>query len=252
MLKQIATIMILIIFSTGVSLAAHPLITDDAGTMGKRNYLFETYYEYSSDDSKGTKTSIDKIQLLQSIGITNEIDLVITVPYQYINTKTDGDSNKEDGFSDISLEVKWRFYEKEGLSFAIKPGILLPAGDEKKGLGAGKTGASLFFITTKEIEPCAFHFNLGYRLNENKLDQRTDIWHVSIAAERELGKWVKAVVNIGGETNPDKESNTQSSFVLGGLIFPVAKNLDLSVGIKRGLTGQEPDYSVLAGIGFSF
>lgn len=252
MLKQIATIMISIIFSAGVSLAAHPLISDDAGTMGKRNYLFETNYEHSNDDSQGTKTTVNKIQLLQSIGVTDEIDLVIGLPYQFINIKTDGDSNKEDGFSDISLEIKWRFYEKEGLSFALKPGVLLPTGDDKKGLGSGKMGASLFFIATKEIEPCAFHFNLGYRMNENNHDLRKDIWHLSIAAERELGKWVKAVVNVGGETNPDKESNTQSTFVLGGLIFPVAKNLDLSVGIKRGLSGIEPDYSVLAGIGFSF
>jgi hypothetical protein len=35
--------------------------------------------------------------------------------------------------------VKWRFYEKDGLSFAIKPGIILPTGEEDKGLGDGSS-----------------------------------------------------------------------------------------------------------------
>jgi hypothetical protein len=30
------------------------------------------------------------------------------------------------------LELKWRFFEKDGLSFALKPGIAFPTGNEKK------------------------------------------------------------------------------------------------------------------------
>lgn len=130
MLRQIIAVMISVFCFAGVSFAAHPLISDDTGTQGKRNYLFETHFEHAYDSSMGNDTTINKIQLLQSIGITDATDLVIAIPYQFIQIKTDGDSNKDDGLSDITLEVKWRFYEKDGLSFALKPGVLFPAGDD--------------------------------------------------------------------------------------------------------------------------
>jgi|GEM_PF-5264623 len=57
--------------------------------------------------------------------------MVLTVPYQFLE--------ETDGISDISLELKYRFYEKGGLSFALKPRISFPTGDEDKGLGAGET-----------------------------------------------------------------------------------------------------------------
>ena len=93
---------------------------------------------------------------------------ILGVPYEWIRAKEEGDTFTENGISDISLEVKWRFYEKDGLSFALKPGISMPTGDEEKGLGAGRVGYRIFFITTKEIAPWAFHLNLGYIRNENK------------------------------------------------------------------------------------
>ena len=81
--------------------------------------------------------------------------------------------------------------KKDGLSFAIKPGITLPNGNEDKGLGNGKLSSGAVFITTKEIKPLAFHLNLGYTRNGYKLQadkaaNRNDIWHTSLAAEVEV------------------------------------------------------------------
>jgi len=146
-----------------------------------------------------------------------------------------------------------RSIEKDGLGFALKPALFLPTGDEEKGLGNGKASYGLMFITTKEIEPWAFHLNLGYTHNEYKLAadkeaNRKNIWHASLATQAEVLKDLTAVVNIGVEGNSDKTSNTHPAFVLGGLIYSVTENFDIDAGVKAGLNKPETDLTFLAGL----
>lgn len=184
-----------------VSHAAHPLVTDDTGTQGKGKFQIEVNSEFTFDketaDGVTTKETGGEVATILSYGITDNTDVVLGLPYQWFKVREDGDVvKKEDGISDMSLEMKWRFYEHEGLSLALKPGITLPTGDEDKGLGTGRMTYGMFFITTKEIEPWAFHINLGYTRNENKADERKDIWHASLAGELEVVKDIKVVANV--------------------------------------------------------
>lgn len=240
-----------------VSHAAHPLITDDTGTQGKGRFQVELNSEitYEKEKTNGvtTKETGGEIATIISYGIIDNIDVILGLPYQWFKVKEDGDvKEKEDGISDMSLELKWRFFEHDGLSLAMKPGITIPTGDEDKGLGTGKITYSLFFITTKEIEPWAFHLNLGYMRNENKLDERKDLWHASLAGEFKVIKALKAVANIGIERNPDKDSNTHPAFILGGFIYSATDDFDIDIGIKGGLNKPEIDRSILAGITLRF
>ncbi|MEW6116566.1 MAG: transporter, partial [Nitrospirota bacterium] len=172
--------------------------------------------------------------------------------YQWIRTKEDGVTTSVDGISDISLEVKWRFYEKDGLGFALKPGITLPTGDDEDGLGTGRATSSLFFISTKELEPWAFHLNLGYIRNENKVDERKDLWHASLASELEVIKNLSVVANIGIERTTDSASDSYPAFILGGIIYSITENLDIDLGIKGSLNNSETDYALLAGMAWKF
>ena len=245
-----------------VSYAAHPLITDDSGTQGKGKFALEINSEFSSDketeDEITTKETGGEVSSIVSYGLTDTIDAVLGLPYQWTKTKEDGDvTSDEDGIGDMSLEVKWRFYEKDGLSIALKPGITLPTGDEDKGLGNGKASYSLMFITTEEIGVWAVHLNLGYMRNEYKLQEdkdanRKDLWHASLASQVEVMKDLTAVANIGVERNTDKESNTHPAFVLGGLIYSVTENFDIDTGVKAGLNKPETDLTFLAGLAVRF
>lgn len=261
MLKKTMTILV-VTFWSGWAFAAHPLITDDAGTQGKGKFQLEVNSEltYDKEREEGvtTKETGGEVASLISYGITENIDIVLGLPYQWIKTKEDGETISDvDGISDVSLEVKWRFYEKDGFSFALKPGMTLPTGDEKKGLGNGRPSYALTFITTKEIEPWAIHLNLSYahheyKLREDKDSNRKDIWHASLAGEVEFIKNLKAVANIGMERNSDKESNKHPAFILGGIIYSISENLDIDFGIKRALNKPETDYAILAGIALRF
>lgn len=256
MFKKIFTIALAVLWY-GLAFAAHPLITDDTGTQGKGKFLVEVNSELGFDKEKEegvtTKEKNGQVATTLSYGITENLDIVLGVPYQWFKLKEDGETvSKENGFPDVSLELKWRFYERKGLSFALKPGITFPTSDEKKGLGPGRGTYRLFFITTKEIEPWAFHLNLGYIRNENKLDERKDIWHASLAGEVEALKNLKVVGNIGIERNTDKTSNKHPAFILGGIIYSITENFDIDFGIKRGLNKPETNWSILAGIAWRF
>lgn len=235
-----------------VSYAAHPLITDDTGTQGKGKFQLEVNGEYGHDKDDGVTTKTTQLASTLTYGIIDPLDIVFGIPYQHIRTKDSESAVSEDGISDVSIEAKWKFYEKDGLSFALKPGITLPTGDEERGLGAGKVTSHLFFISTKEIKPWAFHLNLGYIRNENKVDERKNLWHASLATTVEVIKDLKLVGNIGVERNTEKGSDIDPAFILGGLIYSVSENFDIDFGVKGGLTKPETDYSVLAGITWRF
>ena len=258
MLKKVFVIVFAVLWY-GSAFAAHPLITDDAGTQGKEKYQLEVNGEYGNEKYgvDGEKNTT-KMATTLTYGASENMDIILGIPYQYIRTKTPAtdmetaSTKAEDGISDISIESKWKFFEKDGLSLALKPGITLPAGDRKRGLGTGRTAYSLFFITTKEVEPWAFHFNLGYKRNENRNNERIEIWHASAASELEVLKDLRVVVNIGTERNPDKASNLDPAFILGGLIYSISKNFDIDFGIRGGLNKPETDYAILAGIVWRF
>lgn len=263
-------LVLIITLTNTAAFAAHPLITDDTGTQGKGKYqvevnsefTYEKERQYNTDEGKWKtkKETGGELATVLSYGITDNVDIVLGFPYQWKKTRIDGvvttdKTEQGDGIADMSLEVKWRFYEKDGLSFAMKPGITLPTGDENKGLGNGKMSYGLVLITTKEIAPFAFHVNLGYTNNEYKLQSDKDanrkgIWHASIASEVEVIKDLKAVANIGMERNPDKTSNTHPAFILGGLIYSISESIAVDAGVKGGLNKPETDLTFLAGIAF--
>jgi hypothetical protein len=229
----------------GNSYAAHPLISDDPGTTGTGKFNIEANAEYANDNGD----SETQLAATLSAGIRENIDLVVSVPYLFTRIDEGTEIQKEDGFSDITVEVKWKFYERDGISFAVKPGIILPTGEEDKGLGDGKAAYSLHFLAGKELEPITLYLDLGYIKNRKEL---RDIWHYSLAAEYAISTPLTLVANIGGETNPERESNVHPLFLLGGLIYSINENISIDFGLKTGLNKAEADYAVLAGIILDF
>lgn len=245
------------LFLPAVSWAAHPLITDDAGTQGKGKFQLEVNGQYDYDketiDGVSEKFTGGQAGLTLSYGIIETADLVLNLPYVWGKVEEDDVSvYDEKGLSDISFEVKWRFYENNGLSLALKPGVSFPTGDDEKGLGTGRTGYHIFLIGSKEIAPWAFHANLGYIGNENRADEERNIWHASLATTYEIVKDLKLVGNVGIEKNPDKAADNDPAFLIVGAIYSISENFDIDAGVKYGLTSSETDWSVMAGIAFRF
>ncbi len=236
-----------------IVLAMHPLITDDAGTQGKGKFQFELngQYDYEKETIAGVaiKETGGQENSILTYGVVDSIDAVLSVPYIWVNVRKNGVITQDaEGWSDTTLEVKWRLYEKDGLSLALKPGTSIPIGDDGKGLGSGKVGYTTFLIITKEMEPWAFHVNLGYKRNENTENNRCDLWHASLAVVRTLTENLKLVADLGVDRNEDKQLSTDPVFILGGVVYSVKDTIDLDLGLKYGLTEPATNYSLLAGL----
>jgi hypothetical protein len=233
-------------------LAATPLVTDDTGTQGKGKSQVELCGEYSEDREEGVTNKATGLSATFTYGIIDRLDIAVSVPYQFLRAEDDEGMQKADGFSDVAIEAKWRFFEKNGFSFALKPGITLPTGNEDNDLGNGRSTYYLYFIASKEMGPWLFHLNLAYFRNENKGDDRNDLWHASFASTFEIIKGLKLVGDIGVDSNPDRISSTLPAYILGGFIYSPTENFDIGLGIKGGLTKSEMDISVRGGITWRF
>lgn len=246
-----------VLIAPTVSFAARPLVTDDSGTVGKGGVQAEFGIEMSTkkdtEEDVRTKETETEASAAVTYGILDNIDIVAGFPYVWAKVKENGETVfKENRLSDISLEVKWRFFEKDGFGFALKPGVTLPTGDYKKGFGTGRVTYGATFIASKEIDPFGFHFNAGYSRNENKVEERKDLWSASLAATYEVLKGLSVVGNVGIERNADPEIKTAPAFGLVGLNYSINDYITFDAGAKFGLNKQEVDHSVIAGITLSF
>ena len=237
---------------SGVSYAAIPLITDDTGTQGRGNFQLEIFGEYGHDREGIITTKTSDLSATLTYGIIETVDIVLGIPYQAWSSDDSEFLAKWSGIADLSLEAKWRFYEKQGLSLALKPGFTIPTGDAEKGLGAGRPTYHLFFIATKQMKPWEFDMNVGYLYNENTAGERKNIWSASLDAQVEVVRDLKVALDVGVATNPDSSSNTPPAYILGGLIWSIRENLDIGLGVKGGLTKPETDISVRGGITLRF
>lgn len=253
MINTTLLVIVILLFMTGAAFSKDILITNDTGTQGKGSLLIEVNSEFAFDketvDGVSTKQTGVELESIFSYGIREDVDLIFAFPYIWYKFE-EGRTlrQRENGISDVSAELKWRFYEKDSLSFALKPGISLPAGDEEKGLGAGKATYNVFLITTKEAKPITFHLNLAYFRNENKVEERKDIWYASFAAEVAVAENVRLIGNLGIQTNTEKTSNSYPAFFVGGINFSLTNTFDINLGLKGGLNKSETDMATLAGI----
>lgn len=251
-LRILAAAIVAFMFSAGIALATMPLITDDTGTQGTGKFQAEMGYEHQQLEGGGISQQLNSLTTILTGGATKNVDIVVTIPVLALTTEDSGAKTSASGLGDVSLEVKWRFFESGGLSFALKPGVFFPSGDDAKGLGNGDFAPRLMFVATKELDPLTFHANIGYTRNNNKIDQNCDIWHASLAAVYKVSDRVSLLTNAGAEGCHDKRSDTPEHLVLGGLVFSVVENFDLDIGAKGWLSDALSGWSLLAGSTFRF
>lgn len=252
MKKAIIAITIILMAHAQGAQAFFPLKTDDTGTEGTDKGKIKITGSYEHDDSAGQEKSTTKPKAALTYGLSDTVDIGIGQPYKIKRKKITGQVSKSDGIADTEVELKWRCYEQNNLSLALKPSLTLPTGDETKGLGTGRVTAALFLLGTVEAKPWAFHFNAGYEHNENRLTERVALWHLSTAAEYALKKGFRLAGEVGIDRNTDESSSTHPAYSTAGFIYTLAENVNIRLGLRWGLNRTAPDYTVLPGIEMKF
>jgi Putative MetA-pathway of phenol degradation len=241
--------------------AALPLATDDADTTGLMKFQVETSVEFGWDRENEhgitTKSNYQTLNTALTAGVLDSLDLVVAYPFTWQKIE-ENSGNKIDnsGFNDFSMALKWRFLELGPASFAIKPSITFPTGNRDRRLGAGRAAYGATLISSVEFKPVTIHANIGYSNQQytdiDKDGSRENLWNLSLAGTVEVLKGLQLVAEIGAATNPHKGNATWPAFITGGVIYSANDTMDLSMGVKGGLTSPETDIALLTGLTFKF
>ncbi len=248
--------------------AAHPFLTDDTGTQGAGNWQLELQAERNqldrtADTGAGPVEQIRKITVFTPVltyGLLENVDVALGLNHLRQRFTENGVVTEDaDGMADSTLELKWRFYEAEGLSLALKPGLLLPTGNENRGLGTGEPSWGVNFIATYEAKPWTFSGNAAYshvryKLQQDADENRADLWRVSGGLAYAVRDELRLVGEVGVRTNASRNDpylpGSNGQFAMLGAIYSPTDKIDLDVGFRKHLNNAELDWTILVGATF--
>lgn len=233
--------------------AAHPLLTEDTGTQGAGNHQLELTHDLSTDRDAGTQTRTRNINAVFSAGLTDALDLIIALPHEHLTERADATKTTVAGYANMEIAAKWRLYEAGALSFALRPGLGLPTGNKKNGLGAGHVTPSLFAVSTYARDDWAFHLHVGYTHKRHpRPDERHHIYHASVAAEYSVNESLRLVADASIERNGERSGHPGVGSMVIGLVVLLTPNLDFDFGYRKGLTEPADDHAWLVGLALRF
>lgn len=264
-LRTTAAVFVCVLMTAGSAFAAPPLITDDAGTVdaGKAEVELNVSSTYNKEATAEvtTKYSTFDTGVKIATGLCNNLGVSLAIPYT-VNARVeenDRPGTTSSGFGDMTLEIKLAFAELAGISFAIKPTIIIPTGKDSDGRSEGRWQPGTVLIASKEFRDgmYALHANLGYehhfyRTDEARAANRSGIWSASVAGEARVLKRITVVADFGFATTADRSTAEHSAYALLGANCEISNLLALNSGVRLGLTRPENDVGILYGLTLKF
>lgn len=248
--------------------AAPPYITDDTGTQGTGNWQLELIGEHVRHDRSTTvggaaveqRREVTSFSPVLTFGVAETVDIALGLSRLRQRVTENGvEVESVSGAGDAALELKWRFYESNGLSLALKPGVILPTGDENRGLGTGKLSFAINAILTYEAKPWVWlaniaHVHARYTLPQDDNENHSHLWRASGGAGYYLRDDLRLVGELGVRTNPAKDDpflpGSNGHFAMLGMIYSPTDKIDLAIGFRGALSSGETDKAVTAGATF--
>lgn len=243
--------------TTGSAFAGAPLETDDASTVDVGKFEVSLSGSYTRDKEGTSKVTSHGAELGITTGLYKNLGISVALPYTFSSREKDSGVlvSKDDGFGDMSLDLKYVFAEVSGVNLAIRPGVVLPSG--KSSLTEDHVQYTAALITTREFNDGAYalHANIGYEFHTYKDSNeglRRNLWSASIAGEAETVKGLFAVADFGVAGHKEKGNSRHPAYALTGLRYEIHDNLDCSTGVKFGLNKTEDELSVVYGLTLKF
>jgi hypothetical protein len=225
--------------------AAHPLISEDTATQGRGNFELEIGNAWTRD---GSDRSFELGPQL-SYGILPQLDAILRPTWLDQRSTIDGNAVHARGAGDTAAGIKWRFFERDKLSLAVRAAINAPTGDADRGLGSGKPMYQGLLVASIDLAPIALHTNIGYTRNRADPTERRDLYHVSAAAVWTLDEaWRVLLAELAGDTNVDNTRSVWPFVARLGAIYTVKKGFDIDIGYQTRLNHEAARQILLMGI----
>jgi hypothetical protein len=220
--------------------AAHPLLTEDTGTQGKGRFELELGLAQARDNGA---TALEFGPQL-SYGALEALDLIARPTW--LDLRGAPGIGTARGIGDTGLDFKWRFLDRDALSFGVRAGAAVPTGNVDKGLGNGKTSPHATLIAQYAPDPWMFAANVDYAY-DSLIGDRRNAWGASAAAVYSANETWRFSAEVGTATNPDRTQSSWLTVARFGAIATVAPGIDLDVGWQVRLTHAAPAQVILAG-----
>lgn len=240
MKSNVILLSLLALLSSPAAFAAHPLTTEDTGTQGDGNWQLEVNSDRAREHDTNHVNLSANVTLTRGIG--DRVDVGLNLPWQRLESGDDP-RNRDRGFGDTTVFVKWRVYEQNKWSFAVKPTLNIPTGDSDKGLGADRSQPGITGVAGWGDDKFSVFANAGYLYADNKAGERKDIASASTAAVWGVAEHFQVVGEVAANSDSDMDSAKWPAFANVGLIYSPTEKLDLDIGYRHGLNKPADLYS---------
>jgi len=224
--------------------AGPPFFTDDPETVPYKHWEFYVASQYTKnqDGKSGTAPHFEA-----NYGVLPDLQLHMIVPMAW--DRPLGGSTQY-GVGDMELGAKYRFiHEGEYMpQVGVFPILVLPTGDDDRGLGEGQTKLFIPVWLQKSWGPWTSYGGGGYWINPG--DGNQDFWFAGWLLEREITSWL----TLGGEfffTTADTVDGSDSTGFNLGAIINLTEEHHLLFSAGSDLHG-DTDLTVYAGYQLTF
>ncbi|MFH1856917.1 MAG: transporter, partial [Candidatus Omnitrophota bacterium] len=213
--------------------SARPLLTDDAGTVGKGTFEYAFGFEMLKDGRK----EYDFVNCLK-YGPVDNVDIGVEVPFVFMDNK---EENDEEGFSDIAFCAKYNFLRENKIAdLSLRFDFKADNGNDRRGLGSGQKDYAVFLIATREISDMAFHFNVGYSF----IGDSDDFYSFYAAFEKALTEKCNFVCEAATETDFSGDFDDHLFEGLIGANYALRENVFFDFGVGFPFSEASADYKL--------
>jgi hypothetical protein len=220
--------------------AAHPMITEDPGTLGAGRVELELGFSATRGDPAAGRYGSFSPQL--SVGATPVLDLIVQPRYVAQPAANDGAS----GWTDIALDAKWRFLGRENVQAAVRFGVDVPGqgtAPSARSSGAGFRATLAVSVPVGEASAIA---NVGYARARTP-GERVSRPYASAAWLAPAQGALRGFVEAAAQANASPGRSTWPAVARAGVLWAATPGLDLDAGIEGRLNHAAPAATLLVG-----
>jgi hypothetical protein len=187
------------------------------------------------------KTEMDAPLFDLNYGLPN-VQLKLEIPVAIVDDATTA------GPGDLLIGVKWRFFnhEQAQVQLGVYPQLLLPSGDESRGLSEGGTALVLPLLAQKNWGKWIVYGNIGYWWQTAA--ETLNYFYAGAVLERDFNERLTLGVELFGHSPKEHGANSDVAFNVGGT-WKLSEHLNLLFAGGRDIVG---DRHAMAYIGLQF
>jgi hypothetical protein len=200
--------------------------------------------EYEDADVTHVITRTNDVDFHMTYGLLEWLDIIVDVPLKY---RTVNGKKTYSGLDDITLEAKVKFFDKNGFSFAADPFITFPNWGYKYGIGEGRIQSGITLYGTYSKDPLSVTVCGTYKRNENRVNDRLDIWKAYISPSYKIMDPLTLMGSIGWERDTNKLNSKYPLYLSGGFSYQINDMISIIPSVKYAFYKPEKDITVYVG-----